>query len=302
MAGRIAKLLQRPTPERPDVAAAAQQLGALAEEQPDLRQAAALQTDLLRAIYAAPAPVEPLELAPEDAAAKLAGGVPLLRNVALPFQERDLRAVFARLCDALEATTKHTKSTKNNQDTSILQNLRDLRGSTIDLWSLASALLAGEPITTQLEEQGQPAELTSTLLRLSLLPFLEQVAAQLVPARAAHSWKRGYCPACGAWPILAEQRGLEQFRYLRCGLCASAWEVDRVWCPFCDERNHLLLGYLHVEGEEQRQRAATCDACRSYLKVRSTLSPLTTPQLLAEEVALVHLDLIAAQKGYAPPA
>ena len=50
-----------------------------------------------------------------------------------------------------------------------------------------------------------------------------------------------------------------------------------------------------------RQRVATCDACQSYLKLRSTLTPLTTPQLLVEEIALVHLDLIAMDKGYGPP-
>jgi formate dehydrogenase maturation protein FdhE len=101
--------------------------------------------------------------------------------------------------------------------------------------------------------------------------------------------------------VLAEQRGLEQLRYLRCGLCASAWEVDRLLCPFCSNRDHLLLGYLQVEGEEQKQRIATCDACHGYLKLRSTLAPLTTLQLLVEEVALVHLDLLAMQQGYMSP-
>jgi len=140
-----------------------------------------------------------------------------------------------------------------------------------------------------------------TLLRLTLLPSLEHIATQLTPLRASQPWGRGYCPTCGAWPVLAEQRGLEQWRYLRCGLCASAWEVDRLLCPFCTTRDFHVLGYLQVEGEEPRQRIATCDTCQSYLKLRSTLTPLTTPQLLVEEIALVHLDLIAMDKGYSPP-
>ena len=57
-----------------------------------------------------------------------------------------------------------------------------------------------------------------------------------------------------------------------------------------------------VEGEEHKQRLATCDACHGYVKLRSTLVPLTTPQLLVEEVALVHLDLLAQQQGYMLPA
>lgn len=254
----------------------------------------------MRAIYAEPAPVAAVSMEAADAAAKLAGGVPLLRDVALPFQEQDVRAVFDRLCSAVEQTVERAPTDAHEHG--VLRAVRELRGSHADLWGWSQALIAGQPLAAQLEEQGFPAELAGTLVRLALLPFLEQVAAQLAPLRAGRSWKRGYCPTCGAWPVLAEQRGLEQFRYLRCGLCASAWQVDRAWCPFCDERNHLQLGYLQVEGEEQRQRVATCDTCHSYLKVRSTLGPLPTPLLLAEEVALVHLDLIAAEKGYAPPA
>jgi FdhE protein len=165
-------------------------------------------------------------------------------------------------------------------------------------------LLTGEAqaLPAQLEAQGYVADMVITLLRLALLPFLEQVAGQLAPLLANHSWGQGNCPICGAWPVLAEQRGLEQFRHLRCGLCASSWEVDRLLCPFCANRDHLLLGYLQVEGEEQKQRVATCDACQGYLKLRATLTPLTTPQILVEELAMMHLDLIALEKGYLPPA
>jgi FdhE protein len=170
----------------------------------------------------------------------------------------------------------------------------------LDVWSCGNALLTDEAqlLPAHLDTQGYPADLVMTLLRLTLLPFLEQIAAQLVPLSAPYPWGQGYCPVCGAWPVLAEQRGLEQWRYLRCGLCASSWQVDRLLCPFCVNRDHRLLGYLQVEGEEPRQRIATCNACQGYLKLRSTLTPLTTPQLLAEEVALVHLDLLAMQNGY----
>ena len=144
VARRITKSLRRQTQERPEVTEAVAQLAYPSETQPDLRQAAVLQSALLRAMYAAPVAALPIAMTAEDAAAQLAGGVPLLRNVSLPCVARD-------------------------------------------------------------------------------------------------------------------------------------------------------------QGEEPRQRIATCDACQSYLKLRSTLTPLTTPQLLVEEIALVHLDLIAMDKGYSPP-
>jgi len=238
----------------------------------------------------------------EDVAARLASGVPLLRKVALPCAARHLRTRFLGLCKA--ATTVHAETEPGAPDHAVYTTLAEaVQQGRLDLWTLGNTWLTGDvqALPVQLEAQGYAADLVLTLLRLTLLPCLEQVAMQLTPRRAARPWGRGYCPTCGAWPVLAEQRGLEQWRYLRCGLCASAWEVDRLLCPFCTTRDFHVLGYVQVEGEESRQRVATCDACQSYLKLRSTLTPLNTPQLLVEEIALVHLDLIAMDKGYSPP-
>jgi len=249
VAGRITKLLNRQTPERPDVTEAVAQLTRLAETRPDLYHPALLQSALIRALYATPALVSPCSLTAEEATMKLTGGVPLLRNISLPCAAPHLCATFLRLCMAARTVTG------------------------IDI---------------------QPYKTLAAAVN-------KQVATQLVRWRDVQPWGRGYCPACGAWPVLAEQRGLEQRRYLRCGLCASSWEIDRLLCPFCTTRDHALLGYLQVEGEEQQQRVATCDACQSYIKLHSTLTPLTTPQLLLEEVALLHLDLIVMAKGYVSP-
>jgi FdhE protein len=302
VAGRIAKFLRRQTQERPEVTEAVAQLAHLAETQPDLCQAAVLQSALLRAMYAVPLAALPVVMTAEDAAARLDEGVPLLRNVALPCAAHHLHDIFLRLCEA--ATTINAGTGAGTPDHAVYITLTEaIKQGRLDLWTLGNTWLTGDVQTlpAQLEAQGYAADLVLTLLRLTLLPCFERVATQLAPLRATQPWGRGYCPTCGAWPVLAEQRGLEQLCYLRCGLCASSWEVDRLLCPFCTTRDFHVLGYLQVEGEEPRQRIATCDACQSYLKLRSTLTPLTTPQLLVEEIALVHLDLIATDKGYSPP-
>ena len=100
MVGRIAKFLRRQTPDPPEVTEAIAQLAHLAETQADLRQAAALQSALLRAMYAAPAAVLPVAMTAEDAVARLDGGVPLLRNVVLPCEACHLHGIFIRLCKA----------------------------------------------------------------------------------------------------------------------------------------------------------------------------------------------------------
>jgi FdhE protein len=123
----------------------------------------------------------------------------------------------------------------------------------------------------------------------------------LSPLRQNQRWQQGYCPTCGSWPLLGEFRGLEQVRFLRCGMCTAEWEFPRLCCPYCGTRDHQLLGYLHVEGEEGKHRAATCDGCRGYVKMVTTLSALDGPHLLVADLATMHLDLAAGEQAYAPP-
>src|SRR5262249_46139183 len=142
------------------------------------------------------------------------------------------------------------------------------------------------------------AALTMTVLRLTALPDLASRAAALPPAPG---WPHGYCPVCGAWPLLGELRGLEQTRVLRCGLCATGWDFPRLRCPFCGNGDHRSLGYFHPEGEGERNRALTCDQCRGYVKTVATLAALSPPSLLVADFAMLHLDLVAAHRGYFAP-
>src|SRR5262245_6879226 len=100
VAGRLAKMLQRQTPERSATSEAVAALVRLAEAQPDLRQAAAVQAALIRALYAESALASPYTLGAEEITARLTDGVPLLHNTSLPCTERDMHDMFVRLCGA----------------------------------------------------------------------------------------------------------------------------------------------------------------------------------------------------------
>jgi FdhE protein len=99
---------------------------------------------------------------------------------------------------------------------------------------------------------------------------------------------------------LAEWRGLEQFRWLRCGLCSAGWRADRMFCPFCETRDYRQLHELFAEGDEQKHRVSACDGCGGFLRGISTLAALSPPALLVAEVETLHLDVVARQRGYAP--
>jgi FdhE protein len=178
-----------------------------------------------------------------------------------------------------------------------------VRSAQFDIAELTAAVLAGQPqsVHERAESLGLDVPLTASVLSLTLFSVLAPIRAGLEPLLTAGSWTEGYCPVCGSFPKLGEFRGLEQTRFLRCGLCAAEWQFPRLRCPCCGNRNHRQLGYLHVEGEEGKCRSGTCEECRQYIKMVSTLTPLSPLQLLVTDVATVHLDLLAADRGFSPP-
>jgi FdhE protein len=284
----------------PELAAALEQLDQLAEASPPLRDACRLQAAILRAIYRDPPKVGRLDIAPERAAAKLRAGVPLLRDdgangaVDLPLDMAAAEELMLRLC---RVSSEHGESPDAAAQIGAALGQRALSAETLALEALAGR---ADAIRERAGRLGLDGNLLCTVLRFSLLPALERLAAQLAPLRAAAPWGRGHCPTCGSWPLLGEYRGLDQTRLLRCGLCATAWTIDRLLCPFCGSREHEDLGYLYVEGDEHK-RAATCESCRCYVKMLATLTAIPPIELPIHDLATVHLDMVALERGYTTP-
>jgi FdhE protein len=294
VAGGFLDVLFGRTPPLPaEVRAVLGELEKAQAEQPTLSGPITLLRDLLAALYAEPITDPAPALTPEAAASRLASGIPLLRGEPLRLDLPAFRRRWQRVCAAVQKAGNSAAAALGEA----------LRAGTLDAVELAAEAVAGRPgaIHTRADALGLDAGLTTTVLRFALFPSLAHVAGLLATLRAGRSWMQGYCPTCGSWPLLGEYRGLDQTRILRCGLCASAWEVPRLFCPFCGCRDHEALGYFHTEGEENRRRVHTCGECRGYVKTVGTLAPLNAPQLLAADVTTLHLDLAAAQRGYAVP-
>ena len=136
--------------------------------------------------------------------------------------------------------------------------------------------------------------------QMAALPLL-QACARATGWEAPPSWWEGYCPVCGAWPALAEFRGLERKRWLRCGRCGSGWEREWLRCPFCDEQSHEQLGYLAPEEGEATRKVEVCDSCKGYLKAHATISALPPWAVLLEDLTTVPLDVAALERGYRRP-
>jgi FdhE protein len=291
----------RRKPLRPDVEQALTQLTQLAEQQADLAALAATHAALLRVAFRDTPPVPNISIDTVYAATKLEGGVPLLRGEQLALDTAWLREQYLQLCDALIDLPKESSDVSSRSAAATLRQA--VKRDALDIHALTMDVLAGDPyaVVQQATQLDLDATLAATLLRWTLLPILEQVAKQLQPLRQHVLWEKGYCPTCGAWPLLAERRGIEQKLFLRCGLCASEWQIEHMFCPFCTSRNHLDIGYFYDEAQQATQRAVTCERCHCYYKSVTTLAPIPTPQLFVTDLVTVHLDLIALERAYGPP-
>lgn len=145
-----------------------------------------------------------------------------------------------------------------------------------------------------------PADTVAVLAQLCSLPLLLN-ASKMLDSDASRIWQRGYCPVCGAWPSMAEMRGIQRERRMRCGCCGSDWLLPVLRCAFCDETDHQKLGFLLNEEGAQHIRVETCSTCRGYLKTLTTLGMLPFTTLATKDVSTIAYDLAAQERGYTRP-
>jgi hypothetical protein len=276
---------------------------ALAGSRPDLGPAVELQRRLLDIVTDLAARLggermPRLSLPPRYLAAKLARRMPVFANEPIPLPVPILSAALPRLCDALEAggageAAMHVRSA--------------VTGGDIDAGSLLAASLARNQaaIRTGATHRGLAPDLVWLVAELAVGPFVHALqrllfADALDPAlRAAlAAWSRGYCPACGSWPALAEVA--DGHRTLRCSFCASAWELPTYACIYCEEAADRFVTAAPVP-ERKDRRIEVCGACHGYLKTIDlpVLSPF--PLLSISDIETTDLDLAAMEHGYQRP-
>ncbi len=137
------------------------------------------------------------------------------------------------------------------------------------------------------------AELTPALFLLSR-PYFQQLRAGF-PLDGSQ-WEEGRCPLCSARPALASIVEGPQ-RLLHCSFCGTVGKYRFIGCPGCGETDPAHLGTI-LSDDEPGFRVATCDTCKTYLKVveGSVLKQMTMDQ--ADMVSL-PLDMVVQMKGFA---
>jgi FdhE protein len=181
-------------------------------------------------------------------------------------------------------------------------SLGGYRPSPDDAMRLAAAALRQDParIRELADAAGIDPGALASLAHLVAFPML-LACGRLLEGRVPRFWPHGYCPICAAWPILAERRGLDRSRRMRCGRCGGEWQAPWLRCIYCGQQDHEHLGLLMPEERGERLNVETCATCHGYMKSIATLQPIPAFELLVQDLETIELDLVALDRGYARP-
>ncbi len=284
-------------------------LRSIARDIPDLRGTALLYEAILPLLRDADLHAAPASLTREEARGKLQKGQPLLQGLELELDIEAVRELMIRLLAALENAGREQGphrlrlpwfSSARNPETAVRRIRIALEEDRLDLGSLLQHVAAGDP--GMVAPPAGSLELDPVLLvavaKNALKPALRVWGSQLAPLAADAGWNRAACFVCGAPATLAELQENNQVKHLRCGSCGADWQCRRLQCVQCGNEDHQTLHCLYADNDRQRMHVEVCDKCRSYLKVISSFTPAPAAMLPAEDLATLHLDYIARERGY----
>lgn len=149
------------------------------------------------------------------------------------------------------------------------------------------------------KELGLDKKVFFFLIHNSIRPSIEAAVEKLLNELNTETWTKGYCPVCGSLPHLSLLKEEVGKRFLLCSYCGYQWQTDRILCPFCNNKDQESLHYFTAEGEEN-YRIDLCNKCHQYIKTID-LRAIGEIDPSLEDLATLHLNVIASQKGYKRP-
>ena len=277
-----------------------EQLQALAREYLDLKETAAVYAALLPIIQAADLPVAPLALTPDQARDKLESRVPLLQGVPLTFEAGAACELMVGLAHTLEEVPEHSTGQSLGRRAAARRIRRFLERGDLKASVLLRRVRAGNraAVVALAEAWQLDADLLWRLAQHALTPALRAWQRQLAPLVGQVDWPQSTCFVCGAEALLGEWREPAAEKHLRCGQCGADWVSPLRQCAFCGNADDLTLGHIDCASQRSDRQVEICEACKGYLKVITTAAPIASTLLPVQDLATVHLDYAAQERGY----
>ncbi|MGO9138164.1 MAG: formate dehydrogenase accessory protein FdhE [Syntrophales bacterium] len=219
---------------------------------------------------------------------KIYGGLPLIDFSAGTFDLTEPRKYFTALLEIAEKRAP-------GETKEVLQMIQDGSFNFEKMISDSFNSTQDEEISEDIDDD--VIDLVDLFLEESLRPALEKVVEKYGKSIAKAGWTEGYCPICGKEPKIGEIREEEGRRFLFCTQCGFEWRFMRIKCPFCGNEEQQTLAYFSIEGEE-KYRVDVCNECKRYIKTVDFRETKEEANLDVEDIATLHLDMLANEEGY----
>jgi FdhE protein len=223
-------------------------------------------------------------------AAKMAGGLPLVDFSSVECDLTEPRDYFLALLEIAERRSPGETG----------EMARKIRAGEINFNDLIFESFNPLPPEEEelVDEEGENSfDLVELFIEESLRPALERVVVAYGDVVARSDWAEGYCPICGREPKIGEIRDDEGNRYLFCNQCGFEWKYRWIKCPFCGNEEQQTLAYFTIE-EDDRYRVDVCNECKRYIKIVDFRDTREKADLDVEDIATLHLDMLANDEGY----
>jgi FdhE protein len=233
--------------------------------------------------------MDPIKLKRKLRGRQTGEGFSLIHKEDFPVDIEASISLFHALCRIGKTTNPHMAE----QAETINQLLRDNK---MDLEKMLTE--AGKEQTSDhaAAYQGLDRQVLSFLIQSSIEPSIESGMENLHSEFEPETWLKSHCPVCGSLPALNLLKGKGGKRYSLCSYCGYQWRIDRMSCAVCGNKEQGLLKYFYGEGEES-YRIDLCDKCHHYIKTIDYRN-LEESDPFLEDLATLHLDVVAVQKGY----
>ena len=236
--------------------------------------------------------IEPIKLKKEWKELLAKEGFSLIKKEDFPLDIEASAGLFQAFCKIGKEANLHMAEQEKKIQTMI-------KKKKIDLKKLLREGLKEGRIEQIADEFGLDKKVFLFLVQNSIRPSIEAGMEQLRNEVDSETWLKGYCPICGSLPSLSLLKEEVGKRYLLCSYCGYQWRTDRIFCPFCNNIEQGSLQYFYGEGEAT-YRIDLCDKCHQYIKTIDQRM-IEEGDLILEDLASLHLDILASQKGYKRP-
>jgi FdhE protein len=238
-------------------------------------------------------------------ASKLSGGLPLIDFTAGRFDLAQPKEYFLALLKIAErfhpeetkAVLQEMESGESDYESMVRDTFIPPPADPADAAGSPEAETQSETEGEQLTEENRGFDLIGFFLEESLRPAMEMTAQRYAAIISRSGWTEGYCPVCGKDPKIGALKEEEGRKFLFCNQCGTEWLFRRIKCPFCGNEEQKKLSYFTVNSDE-RYRVDVCEACKRYVKIVDLRNSNKEPDLDVEDIATLHLDMLANEEGY----